>query len=87
MGYRGPIPKPTVVEIAEGCPGKRAVNRREPQPRVRIPKCPAHLDPRAREEWKRLVPILRRMRVLTEADGMVLANLCQSYSTMVKARS
>ena len=86
MGLRGPIPKPTVLEIAEGFPGKRPVNRREPQPRVRIPKCPAHLDQSAREEWRHLIPILKRMRVLTEADGMTLANLCQSYSTMVKAQ-
>ena len=26
------------------------------------------------------------MRVLTEADGMALANLCQTWSTMVKAQ-
>jgi P27 family predicted phage terminase small subunit len=86
MGYRGPIPKPSVIEIAEGCPGKRPINRREPQPGVRIPKCPAHLDQRAREEWRKLIPILKRMRVLSEADGMTLANLCQTYSTLVRAQ-
>jgi phage terminase small subunit len=26
------------------------------------------------------------MRVLTEADNMALANLCQTYSTLVKAQ-
>ena len=26
------------------------------------------------------------MKVLTEADGMALANLCQTYSTLVKAQ-
>ena len=73
MGYRGPTPKPSVIEIAEGCPRKRPVNRREPMPRTVAPKCPAHLDELAQKEWRRLVPILRRMRVLTEADGMALA--------------
>ena len=63
------------------------MNRSEPQPRVVAPKCPDHLDERARKEWKRLVPVLRRMRVLTEADGMTLANLCQTYSTMIKAQA
>ena len=37
-------------------------------------------------EWRRIVPILLRMRVLTEADGIALACLCQSYSTLVKAQ-
>jgi P27 family predicted phage terminase small subunit len=27
------------------------------------------------------------MKVLTEADGMMLANLCQAWSTMVKAQT
>lgn len=27
-----------------------------------------------------------RMRVLTEADGYALANLCQAYSTMIRAQ-
>jgi P27 family predicted phage terminase small subunit len=86
MGYRGPTPKPSVIEIAEGCPGKRPVNRREPAPRTVAPKCPPHLDELARKEWRRLVPVLRRMRVLTEADGIALGNLCQAYSTMITAQ-
>ena len=86
MGYRGPIPKPTVVEIAEGCPGKRPVNRDEPQPRPVAPKCPDYLDDAARKEWRRLVPVLKRMRVLTEADGIALGNLCQTYSTLIQAQ-
>ena len=62
------------------------MNRREPRPGTATPRCPDHLDERARKEWRRLVPVLRRMRVLTEADQMALANLCQTYSTMVKAQ-
>ena len=86
MGYRGPIPKPTVLEIAEGRPGHRAINRNEPKARNVAPKCPDHLDERARKEWRRMVPILQRMKVLTEADGYSLANLCQTYSTLVTAQ-
>jgi len=87
IGYRGPVPKPTAIEIAEGRPGKRAINGREPQPRTITPKCPKYLDARAKEEWKRLIPILKQMRVLTEADGLVLANLCIAVSTLVRAQS
>ena len=58
----------------------------EPKPRNAAPKCPDHLDDRARKEWRRIVPILQRMKVLTEADGYSLANLCQTYSTLVTAQ-
>jgi P27 family predicted phage terminase small subunit len=86
MGYRGPIPKPSAIARAEGNPGKRRLNDFEPQPRATRPRCPDHLDAQAKKEWKRLIPILRRMKVLTEADGMTLANLCQAWSTLVKAQ-
>ena len=33
-----------------------------------------------------MVPILLRMGVLTEADEYALVNLCQAYSTLVKAQ-
>jgi P27 family predicted phage terminase small subunit len=46
---------------------------------------PAYLDREARRQWKRLVPILLSMRVLTVADGMALATLCQAYSILVEA--
>ena len=74
------------IRIIDGNPGKRPLNGREPQPAAVEPHCPEHLDKDARKEWRRLVPILLRMRVLTEADGYALANLCQAYSTMAKAQ-
>ena len=87
MGLRGPAPKPRALAVLEGNPGKRPLNRHEPQPRVTRPKCPDYLDEAAQREWKRLVPILSRMRVLTEADGIALANLCQQYSLLQQAQS
>ena len=86
MGLRGPAPKPRALAIAEGNPGKRPLNGCEPEPRRKRPKCPDYLDEEAKREWRRLVPILERMRVLTEADGLALANLCLLFSTMVKAQ-
>ena len=86
MGLRGPAPKPRALAIAEGNPGKRPLNDGEPEPRRKRPKCPDYLDEEAKREWRRLVPILERMRVLTEADGLALAGLCMQYSTMVKAQ-
>jgi len=72
---------------AEGNPGKRRLNDCEPQPRATTPRCPDHLDAEAKKQWKHLVRVLRRMKVLTEADGMTLANLCQAWSTLMKAQT
>ncbi len=86
MGYRGPAPKPTVLKRQEGNPGHRRLNDREPQPTKSTPTMPAHLDEDARREWRRLVRILKRMRVLSEADGIALGTLCQAQSTLAKAQ-
>ncbi len=86
MGLRGPAPEPTALKLHRGNPGKRPLNQWEPQPLPVPPACPAHLDADAKKEWRRLVKILMRMRVLTEADGMALASLCQALSTMTKAQ-
>ncbi len=86
MGLRGPAPAPTALKIMRGNPGKRPINKSEPKPRKFKSKPPDHLDPEAVAEWKRLVPILKRMKVLTEADYMALGTLCVAYSTMAKAQ-
>lgn len=86
MGRRGPAPEPTAIKLIKGNPGKRKLNKQEPQPIVTLPHCPDYLDDSARLEWNRLAPILVRMKVLTEADYIALASLCQTYSTMVKAQ-
>ena len=69
---------PTALKIIRGNPGKRPLNKNEPQPRVKRPKMPPVVkgNARAAEEWRRLCPILERMKVLTEADYIGLGNLC-----------
>ena len=87
MGLRGPNPKPRALQVLEGNPGKRPLNPLEPQPLLRRPKCPDYLDEAAKREWKRLVPILEAMRVLTEADGIALGNLCMQYAMLQEAQT
>ena len=87
MGLRGPPPKPTILKRQEGNPGRRPLNDREPKAGNGPPRMPQHLDDAARLEWRRLVRILTKMRVLTEADGIALSTLCQAYSTLGKAQA
>jgi P27 family predicted phage terminase small subunit len=66
---------------------KRALPTSEPLPFPGEPDMPSHLTREARREWKRLVPILLSMRVLTAADGIALGNLCQAYALLVEAHN
>lgn len=82
----GPAPRPTALKLLDGNPGKRPLNQNEPKPAQVIPKCPTHLDDIAKKEWKRLAPVLSRMRVLTEADAIMLSTLCLTYSRLIQAQ-
>lgn len=82
MGLRGPAPKPTSIRFPNGT----QPNSLEPRPERVAPPMPTYLDEDAKKEWKRLSKMLLRIGVLTEADGMSLACLCQAWSTMVKAQ-
>jgi P27 family predicted phage terminase small subunit len=86
MGLRGPAPKPTALKLLQGNAGHRALNAAEPKPTEQAPPCPIYIsaDPEAKKEWKRLVPILLRMRVLTEADATVLGSLCLTHSHLLR---
>ncbi len=79
MGRRGPPPKPTALKILNGNAGKKPLNVREPQPTVGTPHCPEWLSEEARKVWKRLVPQLRAMKVLTLVDADALAAYCHTF--------
>jgi P27 family predicted phage terminase small subunit len=80
MGLRGPAAKPTAQKIREGNPGHRPLNRDEPKPAPIAPKCPAWLDKNAKREWRRVAPLLEKLGLLTEVDGVALAGYCQAYA-------
>jgi P27 family predicted phage terminase small subunit len=86
MGIRGPAPKPTALRLLQGNPGHRPLNSAEPKPTEKAPPCPLYIreDPVAKKEWRRLTPILLRMRVLTEADATVLGSLCLTHSHLIR---
>ncbi len=57
MGIRGP--KPTALVLFEGNPGKRRLNRYEPNPRDIAARCPAHLDAERKKNGAGSSPAVR----------------------------
>lgn len=82
---RGRKPVPTAIKLANGNPGKRPLNNREPKPVTSIPTCPAHLTPTAKAEWKRVAHHLHTLGIISELDRAPLAAYCQAYGRWVEA--
>lgn len=80
MGRRGPAPKPTALKKLEGNPGKRKLNKAEPEPKGKLPTAPAALSPEAKRVWARLGKQLLELGLMTAVDGPIFALLCESYA-------
>ncbi len=80
MARRGPPPQPTELRLLRGNPGKRRINTREPRPPSGTPVCPRWLSPEAKRAWRETVPVLKRMRILTQVDRDALTAYCQTYA-------
>jgi len=79
------MPKPTVLKLLAGNPGKRALNLGDGvNPRVEIPTVPKHLAGAARKEWKRITPLLEELGLISGLDVAALALYCQSYGRLVE---
>ena len=78
---QGRKPIPTAVKELRGNPGHRPLGDREPQPKVGEPPMPSGLSRYAKQAWKRIVPILLDMGVLTVADGDALMLYCEAYAS------
>jgi P27 family predicted phage terminase small subunit len=76
---RGRKPKPTMLRVLQGNPGKRALNHEEPAYGPGAPAKPEFLDDFAGEEWDRLIGMLVSARVITKGDGGILLVACDSY--------
>lgn len=69
---RGPKPRPS---------------RSGPHGPAGLPRCPAHLDNVARNEWRRLATPMFEAGVLTLADRAAFAAYCQAYARWVEAEN
>jgi P27 family predicted phage terminase small subunit len=83
-----PRPTPTYLKLLRGNPGKRALNKREPQPDLpnKPPPPLEFLDGYALAEWKRVSVGLWRLGALTSLDVQVLAAYCDAYARWRTAR-
>lgn len=85
MAKPGPPPKPTSLKLIAGNPGKKALPKGEPKPKVEMPAMPKHLSTEARVEWERLGPVLMRLKLLTRLDRAAFAAYCQAWARHVEA--
>ena len=85
MGVPGRPPKPTKLKLLNGNPGKRPLNKREPQYETDVPTRPEWLLPEAKREWSRIVPELQAKGLIAKVDRAALAAYCQSWALYVEA--
>lgn len=85
MGKRGPKPEPTALKKLRGNPGKRALNRNEPQPAVGA-KPPRWVNAKSRYHWRKVAPELERLGILTVVDTVAFGLLCDALVDYVLAR-
>lgn len=79
---KGRKPKPTRLKELTGNPGRRPLNDREPKPTAARPSCPSWLSKEAKAEWRRIVPELERLGLLTLVDRTALAAYCQAAAEL-----
>jgi P27 family predicted phage terminase small subunit len=84
---KGRKPKPTALKIAQGNPGHRPLNASEPKPQTGAPKCPKHLSKEAKAVWRRVVPELDRLGLMTGIDLDAMVRYCQACALYDKAVS
>jgi P27 family predicted phage terminase small subunit len=64
---------------------EKARQQAEPTPTIGAPAVPEWLPEEAHEHWAYLVPLLADMRVLSVADGLALALLCNELVRYLEA--
>ncbi len=84
---RGRKPQPNKIKILKGNPGKRPLNKNEPQPDIVLSECPKWLKGEARAEWKRITPVLYKVGLLTEADISALEKYCMAHARWRQAEA
>jgi P27 family predicted phage terminase small subunit len=84
----GPAPKPTAIKIAQGNPGRRRLNDREPDARIisRLPTPPDELGARGARMWKVYGRELIEAGLLTVLGLPCLRRWCIAFEIYETAR-
>lgn len=93
---RGTKPKPAVLKIIEGNPGKRAIKEGVKTPPV-APTQPdwktvftgtakgiGQLREDAKDEWERIVPVLDHIGLLSTIDSTLLIDYCVCWARLLE---
>lgn len=83
---KGRKPTPTSLKVLRGNPGKRPLNKNEPRPTPTAPNCPTWLSQEAKAEWRRVVPELDRIGMLSRVDRAALTAYCELWATFMTAQ-
>ena len=81
----GPKPKPTKLKLISGNPGKRALNKSEPNPKAAKTRAPAGLSKMAQKHWRTVAVQLSEANILTELDRPALILYCESWARWQEA--
>ena len=80
-----PKPQPTALKMLKGETRKERLNPNEPKPQSIMPDRPEFIKGAALKAWKQYGPMLVRLGVMTEADGLAFAALCVEWARYVNA--
>lgn len=78
--------KPTALHVLEGTTRPDRTNLSEPQPVLTDDRPPIWLKGRGRRGWKWVAPVVRQMKILTDADKAALALLCDALGDYVECQ-
>jgi P27 family predicted phage terminase small subunit len=81
---RGAKPKPTVLKLITGNPGRRPLNAQEAKPEVKIPEPPEILTGEALREWQRITPLLAEVGLITLLDRAIISAYCKSWARWIE---
>jgi P27 family predicted phage terminase small subunit len=85
MTMKGRKPKPTARKKLEGNPGKRKINRREPQPRMSADIEPMLINAIGTAFRNCYWDMLHEMRILTDADVAAFEMMAVHYAFAFRA--
>ncbi len=80
MGKRGPKPTPAPIKKKRGTYRTDRDKGVVLPDAIAVPKCPDFLDDDAKKLWEQLGPSLVEAKLLTDADVLSYALLCQAWS-------